>query len=124
MLRYRPLPLGVLLRIGLCAPKDSLELAQSAAQATRCPLTVSHEREESERVCIQRLQTLRPDRLRVVGECTDELRRAANELGIRIDEAVLVANASVEVTRWAREQAVSTTMHRHGRLMAPTSERL
>ncbi len=124
VLRYRPLPLGVLLRIGLCAPKDSLELAQSAAQATRCPLTVSHEREESERVCIQRLETLRPDRLRVVGECTDELRRAANELGIRIDEAVLVANASVEVTRWAREQAVSTTMHRHGRLMDPTPERL
>jgi RHH-type transcriptional regulator, proline utilization regulon repressor / proline dehydrogenase / delta 1-pyrroline-5-carboxylate dehydrogenase len=123
VLRYRPLPRGVLLRIGLGAPKDSLELAQSAAWATQCPLTVSDERKESEHVCIQRLQTLRPDRLRVVGECTNELRRAANELGIRIDEAVLVANASIEVTRWAREQAVSTTMHRHGRLLAPTQER-
>jgi RHH-type transcriptional regulator, proline utilization regulon repressor / proline dehydrogenase / delta 1-pyrroline-5-carboxylate dehydrogenase len=116
--RYRPLPRGVLLRIGLGAPNDSLELAQSAARATHCPLTVSHEREETEQACIQRLQIQRPDRLRVVGECTDELRRAANELGIRIDEAVLMAHASVEVTRWAREQAVSTTMHRHGRPMS------
>jgi RHH-type transcriptional regulator, proline utilization regulon repressor / proline dehydrogenase / delta 1-pyrroline-5-carboxylate dehydrogenase len=63
------------------------------------------------------LREEKPDRLRVVGECSDLLREAANRLGIRIDEAPIVLNASVELTRWAREQAVSTTMHRHGRLV-------
>ena len=117
ILRYRSLPRGVLLRIGPSAPKDTQQLAQCAATATNCPLTVSSSVEESEEVCSERLRNERPDRLRVVGDCTDALRHVANTLGIRIDEAPLVGNASVEVTRWAREQAVSTTMHRHGRLL-------
>ena len=117
VLRYRALPRGVLLRIGTSAAKDSRQLAQSAAQATNCPLKVSSAAEETESAFIERLRAEKPDRLRVVGECSDLLREAANRLGIRIDEAPIVLNASVELTRWAREQAVSTTMHRHGRLV-------
>lgn len=115
-LRYRALRSGVTLRIGPGAPAQTQRLAQVAAKATNCPLSISLHTEESEHACITRLQAQRPDRLRIVGECTDALRRAANDLGARIDEAPVVANAFVEITRWAREQAVSETQHRHGRL--------
>jgi RHH-type transcriptional regulator, proline utilization regulon repressor / proline dehydrogenase / delta 1-pyrroline-5-carboxylate dehydrogenase len=116
-LRYRALPRGVVLRIGVGAPSDTQRFAEAAAGATHCPLHTSSHAQDSEVVCIEQLRALRPDRLRVVGECSDSLRRSANELGIRIDESLVVPNAHVEITKWAREQAVSETQHRHGRLI-------
>ena len=116
-LRYRPLPNGVVLRVGEGADPQSEELAVIAATTTRCPLIVSYHGRESEQQCIEQLAKLRPDRLRIVGSCTDDLRRGAHRLGIRVDEDPVVASARIELTRWSREQSISITMHRHGRLV-------
>jgi RHH-type transcriptional regulator, proline utilization regulon repressor / proline dehydrogenase / delta 1-pyrroline-5-carboxylate dehydrogenase len=116
-LRYRALPRGVVLRIGMGAPSGAQRFAEAAARATYCPLHISSHTQDSEAACIEQLQALRPDRLRVVGACSDSLRRAANELGIRIDETPVVPDSHIEITKWAREQAVSETQHRHGRLI-------
>lgn len=57
------------------------------------------------------------DRLRVLGQVDDAARRAWRSAGIDIDSTPVVAIADVELRRWVREQAISWTRHRHGRLL-------
>ncbi|MFD2255738.1 proline dehydrogenase family protein [Luteolibacter algae] len=47
-----------------------------------------------------------------------ELRRAANQAGIRIAAASVVWNARLEWPAWLREQAISETLHRYGNIVA------
>jgi RHH-type proline utilization regulon transcriptional repressor/proline dehydrogenase/delta 1-pyrroline-5-carboxylate dehydrogenase len=57
------------------------------------------------------------DRLRVLGAVDDEVRRAWRATGIDLDSAAVVAVAEIELRRWVREQSISWTRHRHGRLL-------
>jgi RHH-type transcriptional regulator, proline utilization regulon repressor / proline dehydrogenase / delta 1-pyrroline-5-carboxylate dehydrogenase len=57
------------------------------------------------------------DRLRLLGDVDDSVRRAWRAVGIDIDSAPAVAIAEVELRRWVREQSISWTRHRHGRLL-------
>jgi len=116
VLRPRPLPRGVLLRVGPGAPDSTEPLAQEAAAATGCRLVVSRHHEEDDAAVAARLHRWRPDRLRLVGGASDELRRAAHRLGVRIDDDPLCDVPEAELPRWTHEQAVSTTLHRHGHL--------
>jgi RHH-type transcriptional regulator, proline utilization regulon repressor / proline dehydrogenase / delta 1-pyrroline-5-carboxylate dehydrogenase len=120
VLRYRPLPKGVLVRVAQDLPKGvaefSVMLARAAARATNCSLTISSTETETDSQFVSRLAAIRPDRLRAVGTLADEIRSAAHGLGITIDDGPIVPLPAVELTRWSREQSVSTTMHRHGRL--------
>lgn len=60
---------------------------------------------------------LRPDdRVRLLTEPSDDLRRALDDREIWFDTALPSADGRVELLRWVREQAVSRTLHRHGRL--------
>ena len=67
------------------------------------------------------LDTTRPvpmsSRVRVVGAVTDQQLAEWHALGIEADLVQPVADAMVELRRWVREQAVSHTRHRHGRLL-------
>ena len=55
------------------------------------------------------------DRVRVLGEVDDDVRRAWRAAGVDLDSTPVVAIAEVELRRWVREQAISWTRHRHGR---------
>jgi RHH-type proline utilization regulon transcriptional repressor/proline dehydrogenase/delta 1-pyrroline-5-carboxylate dehydrogenase len=56
----------------------------------------------------------RPDRLRVLGSVPGQLRRAALEAWVPLDDRQPVAEGRIELPRWCREQSVSITTHRHG----------
>jgi hypothetical protein len=57
------------------------------------------------------------DRVRVIGSLTDVQLRECHALGVELDAVQPVADAMVELRRWLREQTISWTRHRHGRLL-------
>ena len=57
------------------------------------------------------------ERVRVVGTITDEQLAECHAAGVEVDRVQPVADAMVELRRWTREQSISTTRHRHGRLL-------
>ena len=68
-----------------------------------------------------RLGALGIDRLRLLGDDVDtdghDIRLAAHAAGLSVDDAPPVGAPEIELPRWLREQTVTTTMHRHGRLL-------
>ena len=58
------------------------------------------------------------DRVRVLGDVDDDVRRAWRAAGVDIDSSPAVAIAEVELRRWVREQSISWTRHRHGRSLS------
>ena len=56
------------------------------------------------------------ERLRLLGPCDDVVRRAAHEQNIAVDETAVTHDGRVELACWVREQAISRTIHRHGRI--------
>jgi RHH-type proline utilization regulon transcriptional repressor/proline dehydrogenase/delta 1-pyrroline-5-carboxylate dehydrogenase len=127
--RYRccPLPRGVVLRIGAHVTDEfwerAVQLAQAAADAAGVRLQVSPASIDDEQFG-RSLQHLDVDRLRVVGSVADSVLAAAHASGIAVDDQPPVACAEGEMWRWCREQAISITEHRHGRLphATPASE--
>lgn len=57
------------------------------------------------------------DRVRVIGTIDDAHLARCHEAGVEVDRVQPVADPAIELRRWVREQAVSTTRHRHGRLL-------
>ncbi|HUC33564.1 MAG TPA: aldehyde dehydrogenase family protein, partial [Ilumatobacteraceae bacterium] len=105
VLRYRPLP-SVGLFVGDDATADAVEIANLAQSVVGRPP-----------VHVVAGMTQRVDRVRVVGSVSDEQLRDWYRAGIDVDRVQPVADAMVELRRWVREQAISTTRHRHGRLL-------
>ena len=58
----------------------------------------------------------RPERIRFLAVPSDEVRLAALDMGISIDDRDFVAHPPIEARRWFLEQAVSVTNHRHGNI--------
>ena len=96
-----------------------LELLRLIAGVTGIELEVSAARDEPDGAFARRLAGAgRPvDRLRLLAPLDDDARRALHEAGIPIDADPPVAEPAVELRRWVREQAISRTLHRHGRLV-------
>lgn len=119
--RYRPLPGGVLVRLGSDVDVRTRALLRAASGAAGARTIWSRADREPATDLADRLAGTGVDRLRLVGPGADEdqhgLRRAAHEAGIAVDDAPPVGAAAVELPRWLREQAISTTRHRHGRLL-------
>jgi RHH-type proline utilization regulon transcriptional repressor/proline dehydrogenase/delta 1-pyrroline-5-carboxylate dehydrogenase len=114
--RYRP-SRGVVLR--LAAPDAETEAAaRSAAEICGVRLTVSFATQESDADFAARLPALAANTefLRTLDAPPDEILRAAHAAGLNWINAPLSANGRLELTRWLREQAVSTTQHRYGNL--------
>jgi len=124
VLRYRPIP-HVVLRAGDHTPPRSLALAVAAATAAGVRLELSLPEPspaapgatvEDEASLAERLASGSCDKLRVLGEVTDDLRLAALDAGVWLDCVPVAEHPTLEALRWVREQSVSQTMHRHGNL--------
>jgi RHH-type proline utilization regulon transcriptional repressor/proline dehydrogenase/delta 1-pyrroline-5-carboxylate dehydrogenase len=81
-------------------------------------LVVSDASIESETALIERLtgDDIRVERMRLLTAAGDELRARCFALGIEIDREPVSVSGRRELRRWVREQAISRTTHRHGRV--------
>jgi RHH-type transcriptional regulator, proline utilization regulon repressor / proline dehydrogenase / delta 1-pyrroline-5-carboxylate dehydrogenase len=64
----------------------------------------------------RRIGGMHVDRLRALVPISDELASACHAAGVTVDDTAVTATSRVEMPRWAREQSISRTRHRHGRL--------
>lgn len=96
---------------------DPTGLAMLRLAARTCGVAVieSQVGEESEAAFVHRAG--RADRVRLLTGLSDDAHRAFHERNIPIDDTPPVSAGDVELRRWLREQAISRTMHRHGRLV-------
>ncbi len=114
-LRYRHLD-AVLIRVGEGTPEQALHAVRTASATCGTRLVVSDAANESEDALIQRLGDLGVERLRLLTTATDDLRAACFGRGIEIDTEPVSPSGRRELRRWLREQAISRTTHRHGRV--------
>jgi RHH-type proline utilization regulon transcriptional repressor/proline dehydrogenase/delta 1-pyrroline-5-carboxylate dehydrogenase len=70
---------------------------------------------EDEATLVGRLEGA--DRVRVLCPVSDELLAEAHRVGAAVVRDAPVASGRAELRHWTREQAISRTMHRHGRLL-------
>jgi RHH-type proline utilization regulon transcriptional repressor/proline dehydrogenase/delta 1-pyrroline-5-carboxylate dehydrogenase len=115
-LRYRPLQ-RVLVRHDGSDPAG-LQLLRRAAATTGATLRESDARAESERPLLGSIRFV--DRVRVLCPIGDALRAECHHRNVPVDESPPVCDGEVELSRWVREQAISRTLHRHGRIAGPT----
>ena len=105
ILRHRPLP-GIGLYLAADADAELVKIAEMARRvAGVTPIDLASPATWSVR------------RVRVIGSLTDEELVECHALGVELDLVKPVADAMVELRRWVREQAISWTRHRHGRLL-------
>lgn len=109
VLRYHPLR-HVAVRVGDDTPAGALDAARAAAEVCGVRLTVLDGDE---------LPDGRLDRLRVLTSAAGEsLLRAAHAADVAVDDTPMSADGRFELVHWVREQSVSVTRHRAGRLTA------
>ena len=114
-LRYRNLD-GLVLRYGADTPSGAVAAARLAAGICGIRATFSDATTESDDALIARLDGLDVERMRLLTEATDRLRTCCDSLGIEIDGEPVSVSGRRELRRWLREQAISWTTHRHGRV--------
>lgn len=114
--RYRP-SRGVVLRLNQ-PDQHTLERARQASQVTGVPLEISLRSEESDDAFAKRLPELakRHEFLRTIDTPDDVVLRGAFHAGLQWIHGPLLASGRLELTRWMREQSVSTTLHRYGQM--------
>jgi RHH-type proline utilization regulon transcriptional repressor/proline dehydrogenase/delta 1-pyrroline-5-carboxylate dehydrogenase len=105
ILRYRPVE-KVVARVA--NEHEATELARAAIVAN-----VAFEIAPDDHARIARSGATR---LRALVPISDELARACHRANIAIDDTPVTGNARIELPRWLREQAISRTRHRHGRI--------
>jgi RHH-type proline utilization regulon transcriptional repressor/proline dehydrogenase/delta 1-pyrroline-5-carboxylate dehydrogenase len=108
----------VLVSVAPGAEIDATDVAEAArrVRAHAPGVTV-----EGTGALIGRLSSLGQIVVRVLGDEGDgagDLIAASEELGIRCDDAPVVMSGHIELGRVLREQAVSRTLHRYGRVLA------
>ena len=119
ILRY--VPIGrVLIRVGRDTPRGCPGRRPRAAALCGVSVTVSDSEKESDDELLARLGDLGGDlgldRVRMLTQPSAALRIGVFELGIDIDAEPVSSSGRRELRRWLREQAVSRTAHRHGRV--------
>ena len=143
VLRYRAVA-GVLVRLGADASRDDVDLLRAAAAVAGVAVTVSTPPRRSvrslqdslgsprRRFARSRTARLRPatvalpsaarieaagvERLRLLTDADDAVLAACHAAGIAVDPTAITGDGRVELPCWLREQAISRTRHRHGRI--------
>ncbi len=107
--------LGVALAVSV-DPDRSQEVAAALEEAARHAQVRVATRVETIEALLARLEAEPVDRVRLLG--TDPAERLALlDAAIEVDVEPLVGLGIYELLRWTREQAVSTTAHRHGNVV-------
>ena len=106
---------GVIVRAEMSGP--AYDVLRLAVQTTGTPVIWSDPTTESDEQLAARLTSLRVERLRLLAPASDQLLAAAHAAGIAVDRQPVTDVGAVELPRWLKEQAISITRHRHGRLL-------
>lgn len=116
ILRYRPLE-RVEARANTSDPK--LAVLEEAANVTGVSFAVSLTANETDTEFASRLADSepRPDRVRLLCDLDAESLRILHTADIAIERSAPVSDPHIELQRWVKEQAISRTLHRHGRLV-------
>jgi RHH-type proline utilization regulon transcriptional repressor/proline dehydrogenase/delta 1-pyrroline-5-carboxylate dehydrogenase len=115
ILRYRPLDL-VLARV---ESMDAAEIPflRSASLLTGTPLEISARETETDEHLAARLSCMTGDvRLRLLTDVDANVLRAAHSAGVTIDDSPITGVGRLDLLRFVKEQSISQTMHRYGRL--------
>jgi RHH-type transcriptional regulator, proline utilization regulon repressor / proline dehydrogenase / delta 1-pyrroline-5-carboxylate dehydrogenase len=115
VLRHRPLDRVAVRHDG--SDDASLALLRLAAQIAGVELVESNVDAESDGDFARRAARSGVDRVRLVTSLDDAARRILHDVNIAVDETPPVSNGHLELQHWVREQSISRTMHRHGRLL-------
>ncbi len=123
VLRYRPLR-KVIVRISSSTDYAEIGLLRSAAAIANVALDVSAPTGtswpgtivENEEELGRRVASGGTDRLRVTGVVGDELLRVCHQHDVAVDDTPVTGHGRVELPCWVQEQAISRTLHRHGRI--------
>ena len=107
--------LGVSLEISAGKAPELLEPATTSGAALAISAVPGAILEDDEQF-LARVRSRAPGRVRLVGGAPG-LRLALLDAGFEVDVEPLVAIGAYELLRWTREQAVSTTLHRHGNVI-------
>ncbi len=114
VLRYRPVG-TVMVRAGRDTPADDLASVRLAAEVAGVAMVVS-EPPEDDAGLAARLPTSGVARLRLLTDVGDAVLDACHVAGIAVDRTPVTDDGRVELPCWLREQSISWTLHRHGRI--------
>jgi RHH-type proline utilization regulon transcriptional repressor/proline dehydrogenase/delta 1-pyrroline-5-carboxylate dehydrogenase len=107
ILRYRPVD-GVAVVVGPSTSDAERALVTQAARISGVRLTW---------LDVADTRVPRVERMRLLAPPTEELLRAAHAAGVAVDPAPVTGDGDLELGHWMKEQAISITRHRHGRLL-------
>ena len=116
VLRYRPLD-RVMIRVGSGADPQHVARVQAAAGRCGTRTELSDATEEPDGAFAARIAGLGVERIRVLGDADDGIRRAANTAGVHLATDPVTTSGRLELLHYLREQAVSRTLHRFGNLV-------
>ncbi len=113
--RYRPLRTAIICR-GTQVPDGWVARALEAARVAGTDVVVLAEEALADKAAALAGSpgAARPDKVRLLGEVDDKVRLAAIDAGMWVDDTPVAKDPRREMLRWAREQAVSESRHRHG----------
>jgi len=114
--RYRPLDL-VAVRVEMGADPVELQRVRSAASTCGVRVLVSTVVDETAEAFAARLASLGAGRIRHLGEVAVVVRDAAADAGVHIADDAVTTEGRIELQHYVREQAISTTLHRHGNVL-------
>lgn len=121
ILRYRPLG-PVVLRFDDTVAAATIDVAIDAARHCGVQVHVSDATAESEPALLERVASLHAERVRCLSVVSDEVRVALLEQSVGLDLTPVSHHGRLELGRWLKEQAISETTHRYGRLTASVFE--
>jgi RHH-type proline utilization regulon transcriptional repressor/proline dehydrogenase/delta 1-pyrroline-5-carboxylate dehydrogenase len=117
LLRYRPLD-GVLLRVDDDVPAEAVAVAEKASSRCGVRLVRSSAADESEDELLARVTAEGVERVRLLSPISPAGRLTLLERGVGIDDSAISGHGWVELARWLREQSISESTHRYGRITA------
>ena len=96
------------------------ELLKAAAQIAGVAIDFSTPEKESDDQLAARLSSQTGEvRLRLLTKTNDNVLKAAHTAGVTIDESIVTEIGRLDLLCFVKEQAISRTMHRYGRLIRP-----
>ena len=111
ILRYHPLD-GVVVFADGSVTETQRAIAVEAASMSGTPLLWADEH------IVATLNGGNVERLRALAPLPAEVLAAAHAAGVAVDDHPIVADGYLELGHWVKEQAISITRHRHGRLLS------